>query len=173
MRSRESQASGSKGQTMTLLNGRACRGGARVLHMENISNLYIGSRATHACWCVPAPSGTVVFFFQNLHSKQTKNALHWTRTEAHCGGLSVCTARAPRLGSYSYCDSAVKQNGAGSNPLLAAPASVRIAAVPSARKPCDSPFGAVCGGWASGANAPRVLGSSNEYSNGLRAMVRS
>lgn len=85
--------------------------------------------------------------------------------------MLVCTARAPRLGSY--CDSAVKQNGAGSNPLLAAPASVRIAAVPSARKPCDSPFGAVCGGWASGANAPRVLGSSNEYSNGLRAMVRS
>jgi hypothetical protein len=36
VRSRESQASGSKGQTMTLLNGRV---GARVLHMvmENIS----------------------------------------------------------------------------------------------------------------------------------------
>ena len=77
----------------------------------------------------------------------------------------------PRPVRGAYCDSVVKQNGAGSNPLLAAPASVRIAAVPSARKPCDSPFGAVCVGWASG--APRVLGSSNEYSNGLRAMVRS
>ena len=77
----------------------------------------------------------------------------------------------PRPVRGAYCDSVVKQNGAGSNPLLAAPASVRIAAVPSARKPCDSPFGAVCGGWASG--APRVLGSSNEYSNGLRAMMRS
>ena len=70
-----------------------------------------------------------------------------------------------------YCDSVVKQNGAGSNPLLAAPASVRMTAVPSARKPCDAPFCAACGGWASG--APQVLGSSNEYSNGLRATARS
>ena len=91
---------------------------------------------------------------------------------ARRGALAVeaCVHR-PRPVRGAYCDSVVKQNGAGSNPLLAAPASVRIAAVPSARKPCDSPFGAVCGGWASG--APRVLGSSNEYSNGLRAMMRS
>ena len=46
MRSRESQASGSKGQTMTLLNG---RGGARVL--ENISTYNIGSRSRTRVVC--------------------------------------------------------------------------------------------------------------------------
>ena len=80
-------------------------------------------------------------------------------------------ARAPRPVRGAYCGSVVKQNGAGSNPLLVALAPARTAAVPSARKPCASPF-AGCGGWTSGVNAPRVLGSSNEYSNGLRATIR-